>query len=294
MDVSRRVLVVGWTWDDGGVVLRSWGGGESLVPKSEPLTGNLSFRIEPGRFCTGHHDGDQWRPCPEQAVATRGTRCGPCTQRDAFRPCMTCDGLRCPRLSRAMLNYCQSDHHLYLACFGDETVKVGTASHRRRDQRIIEQGPLAAARVARAMGPRIKQMEALLVGSGFTETMRRSRKTSLMRGSMSESAARDQVTDAARSLEAILPSDYHPDLHAPVFVDPPPLAVKSRSLAINELRVEDDRVVEGEVIGAIGHLLFLQDGDGCFALDLGALRSRWIEWDPPGPRRRAEAQLGLF
>ena len=288
------MLVVGWTWDDGGIVLRSWGGGDSLVPRDELLDGAVSFRIEPGRYCTGHHDGHQWRACPGGNRATRGTRCVTCFQRDAFRPCMTCDGLRCPRLSRTMQQYCQGDHHLYLACFGDDTVKVGTASHRRREQRIIEQGPLAAARVARAPGPRIKQMEALLVGSGFTETMRRARKTVLMRGSMSAQEARELVADSATSLEAILPSDYHEHLHPPVFVDPPALAVRSRALAINELRVEDDRVVEGEVVGAIGHLLFVQDGDGCFAVDLGELRSRWIEWDPEGPRRRAEAQLGLF
>lgn len=296
--MSRSVLVVGWTWNDGGVVLRSWTGGQpgapARVPKDEVLSGTISFRIRPGRYCTGHHDGTGWRACPDGSRASRGSMCGPCFGRDAFRPCMTCDGLRCPRLSRAILEYCQSDHHMYLACFGDDTVKVGTAVHRRRDQRIIEQGPLAAARVARAPGPRIKQMESMLVASGFTETMRRSRKTVLMRGSMSEEAARALVQSCVGSLEAILADDYHEHLHAPVFVDLPPMAVASRSLAINELRVEDDRVVEGAVVGAVGHLLFVEDTDGRFALDLGELRGRWIEWDPPGPRRRAEAQLGLF
>lgn len=292
------MLVVGWTWTDGGVVLRSWSSGTAgapaRVPVDEPLDGPISFRIKPGRYCTGHHDGSEWAPCPDEARATRGTKCGHCFSRDAFRPCMTCDGLRCPRLPRAIKQYCQGEHVLYLACFGDETVKVGTAVHRRREQRIVEQGPLAAARVAQAPGPRIKQMEALLVGSGFTETMRRSRKTSLMRGSMTEVEARALVRASAQSLEAILPFDYHDHLQAPVFVDLPPLAVASRALAINELRVEDDRVVEGNVVGAVGHLLFVEDTDGRFALDLGELRGRWIEWDPPGPRRRAEAQLGLF
>ena len=292
--MSQRALVVGWTWQDGGVVLRSWAGGATLVPGARALEGRVSFRILPGRFCTGHHDGNRWQACPEGARATRGTQCTSCTQRDAFRPCMTCDGLRCPRLSKAMLQYCQADHHLYLACFGEDVLKVGTAAHHRRDQRIIEQGPLCAARVARAPGPRIKQMESMLVSSGFTETMRRNRKTQLLRGSMSEGEAREVVEEGARSLTAILPADYHGELHAPVFVDQPGLAVRSRSLSINELRVEDDRVVEGDVVGAVGHLLFVRDVDGCFALDLGELKARWIEWDPAGPRRRAEAQLGLF
>ncbi len=193
-----------------------------------------------------------------------------------------------------MLRYCRSDHHLYLACFGDDSLKVGTASHPRRDQRIVEQGPLAAARVAQAPGPRIKQMEHLLVEAGFTETMRRTRKTVLLRGSMTSEEAHRRVAEAVRSLSDVLPPDHHASLHPPVFVQQPELAVRSRSLAVNELLVEDDRVIEGEVAGAVGHVLFLRDADGCFALDLGGLRARWIEWDPAGPRKRPQAQLGLF
>ncbi len=292
--MGQSVLVVGWTWDDGGVLLRTWSRAATLTAGAHRLEGPLSFRILPGRYCTGHHDGRAWQPCPDQRRATRGKTCGPCQQRDAFRPCMTCDGLRCPRLPLAMQQYCQGPHHLYLACFGDDALKVGTAADHRREQRVVEQGPLAAARVARGPGPTIKQMEARLVASGFTETMRRSRKTSLLRGSMSDAEARALVADGAESLPAILDEDHHPYLHAPMFVEQPALAVQSRDLAINELRVEDERVVEGEVVGAVGHLLFVRDRDGCFALDLGELRARWIEWDPEGPRRRPEAQLGLF
>jgi hypothetical protein len=102
------------------------------------------------------------------------------------------------------------------------------------------------------------------------------------------------VLEGHRSLREVLPPDYHLHLHTPVFVPQPELARKSRSFTVNELQLEDDRVVEGEVVGAVGHLLFLQEADGCFALDLGALKGRRIEWDPDGPRRKAQAQLGLF
>lgn len=291
--MADRALVVGYTWVEGGVRLRSWDDPPVRFAERR-LEGMLSFRVLPGRHCVGFHDGEALRPCPDRAPATRGSSCDACTLRDAFRPCMTCDGFRCPRLAPEMLRYCRQKHHLYLACFGDQTIKVGTASDPRRNQRIVEQGPLAAARVAETEGPRIKQMERLLSDAGFAETMRRTRKTALLQGAMSEVEARSLVIDATHTLRDVLPREYHSALHAPIFVPQPALAVHSRRLTVNELRLEDDRVVEGVVVGAIGHLLFLEEADGRFALDLGALKGRWIEWDPEGPRRKPEAQLGLF
>jgi hypothetical protein len=290
--MPERALVTGFTWIDGAVRLRAFRGDPPAF-EVRPLPPRVCFRILPGRHCTGGFDGDP-RPCPHAAAAARGTTCEACAATDAFRPCMTCDGFRCPRLSPDMHSYCRQTHHLYLACFGDTTIKVGTASHPRREQRVIEQGPLAAARVARAPGPIVKQMEHRLVEAGFNETMRRTRKTVLIAGSMTEPEARGLVLEAASSVRDVLPANYHRHLHRPELVEQPPLAVTSRALPVNELRVDDDRVVEGDVVGAVGHVLFVADADGCFALDLGALKGRWIEWDPVGPRRRPVAQLGLF
>jgi hypothetical protein len=290
--MPERALVTGFTWIDGAVRLKAFRGDPARFD-TRPLVGRVCFRILAGRHCTGRFAGDPV-PCPDRALATRGTACDACAAADAFRPCMTCDGFRCPRLSPEMASYCRQTHHLYLACFGDTTIKVGTASNPRRDQRVIEQGPLAAARIARAGGPTVKQMEHLLVEAGFSETMRRTRKTVLIAGSMTEPEARSLVLEAAAGLREALPSIYHRHLHAPELVAQPPLAVTSRALPLNELRVDDDRVVEGEVVGAVGHVLYVEDADGCFALDLGELKGRWIEWDPAGPRRRPVAQLGLF
>jgi len=291
--MPAHALVVGWTWVDDTVQLRTWSDDEHRYA-SRDLEGPVAFRIEAGRYCTGFHDGRALRPCPNQATVGRGRQCQACQLQDAFRPCMTCNGFRCPRLTPKMRSYCQGAHHLYLACFGEPTLKVGTASHHRRDQRVIEQGPLAAMRVAQADGPTIKRMEHLLVEAGFTETMRRQRKTVLLQASMSEAEAREHVAQATTELHGALPREYHTHLHDPVWVEQPEIAKQSRRLAIQELRVDDGRVVEGGVVGAVGHLLFVDDGDGCWALDLGELRGRRIEWDPEGPRRRAQAQLGLF
>lgn len=106
--------------------------------------------------------------------------------------------------------------------------------------------------------------------------------------------AKDLVLAAARDLAPKLPGVYHRYLHEPSFVELPELARKSRGMAVNDLPVRPGTVLEGDVAGAVGHVLFLDDGDGRFALDLGQLAGWIVEFDPEGPKTRPQVQLGLF
>jgi len=287
-----QVLGLGYGWWDEGPFLRVRNLHDHVV-RELPLDSELSLAVLPDRRCTGYYDGERSHPCPDGERLRTGTTCASCQQRDAFRPCMTCDGTRCPRLSASMRRYCRQDHHLYLACFGDETIKVGTASHPRRRRRVVEQGPLAAVRVARAEGPTIKQMERALSQGAFTETMRRSRKTALLQGTMSVGDAEQRVREAAATLPELLPPQFHDALYPPVLVPQPALAVRSRELSVQPLQLDDDVVLRGEVVGAIGHVVFVRDEDGVFAVDLGDLKARVLELNPRGGKKPV-VQLGLF
>ena len=207
---------------------------------------------------------------------------------------MTCNGFRCPPLDPVMRKACNRTHHLYLACFGDPRLKVGTASHGRREQRIVEQGPLAAARVAEGRGPRIKQLEHLLVSQeDFVEAMRRGRKTALLGAGMTVEEGQALVASAAAELRDRVPPEYHDLLRRPDFVATPPLAQRARGWQVVELPLGGDVLISGTVVGAIGHLLFVEESDGRFALDLGELKAEQIDLQPTGGRRPT-VQLGLF
>lgn len=288
-----QVLGLGYGWREGQPFLRVRQLHDDHV-RLVPMAGRVRLQPLPERYCTDFYDGQEGRPCPEGTRLRRGAQCEACQLRDAFRPCMRCDGTRCPRLSPAMRRYCRQDHHLYLACFGDETIKVGTASHPRRTARVVEQGPLAAVRVARGEGPAIKRMERALSAGAFTETMRRDRKTQLLAGSMTEAEAFARVEAAAAELHEVLAPEHHPYLHAPERVPAPALARASRSLSVQPVALEVGAVLDGEVVGAIGHVVFVRDGDGLvIAVDLGALKARVLELDPrAGPK--PVVQLGLF
>ncbi len=291
--MTSTSLVLGYGWTDERPFLRVR---DAFAEEGRvvPLEGHFRALVTGPRRCTGYHDGEVSHPCPSRRTVQRGTSCPSCQALDGFRPCMICDGTRCPRLSPAMRRYCRQDHHLYLACFGDATIKVGTASHPRRIRRIVEQGPLFAARVAQAEGPIIKQIERALSQGPFTETMRRSRKTALLSGTMSMEEARDLVLEAAAHLQEELPGWMHPYLHPPQPVPQPPYAVASRTLSVQPLEQIDEVVLEGEVVGAVGHVVFLDDGDGVFALDLGALKGRMLDWEPGEEAKKPVVQLGLF
>jgi len=288
---TTRHLVIGYAWRDGAAVLRLLQlGGETW---ELDLEGHLSFEVTQERRCVGHfgHGGPEC--CPDGAEPL-STQCGACIRRDLFRPCMICNGFRCPTLAPTQHRRCTATHHLYLACFGAEDLKVGTAANLRRDARLIEQGPLAGARVAQGPGPQIKQMEHVLSHAGFTEAMRRSRKLALMLGGMTVAEAAARIREAANALPDILPDAYHQWLHAPHFVELPEVALRSRGMSATQMPIQPGRMLDGEVVGAVGHVLYLSQHDATVAVDLGALKARVIDLEPVGPRKRPEVQLGLF
>ncbi|MCO4746914.1 MAG: DUF2797 domain-containing protein [Proteobacteria bacterium] len=188
-------------------------------------------------------------------------------------------------------------HHLYLASFGGSEVKVGTASDRRREARLIDQGPLFAIRVAAGTGPRIKQLEHVVSHqTAAVEGMRRSRKLALLRGVMTAEQAEERVMAAHAALIEVANPDYTDLLHDPDPLRLPRLARETRAelRAETELPIEQGCRLEGMVVGAVGHIAVLEDSEGRFVLDLGKLVGHLVDLDPPASSRRSQVQLGLF
>lgn len=276
--------VVGYVWNEGRPELR-------LADRNHPIGPHLSLTLLDRRECIGYrdHDAGVRRRCPSRS-APAGAQCLPCSHREGFWACMTCDGFQCPPLSAAMGDYCRSEHVMYLACFGTRHLKVGTASGPRRAARLIEQGPLAAAHVAAAPGPLIKQMEALTVRLGYVEALRRERKWREFKARTTPDQARIWIEAAYADLRAQLPAEYTQYLHAPRFVTP---AFFGWQQQLERVPLAPGESVSGEVVGARGHIVLLNDGAGAFAVDIGALKSWYVDLDGASGRTPAR-QLGLF
>lgn len=287
-------MLVVWTgWKEGRPW---WTHVGDLGEVHEPVPAELHLGVGP-KDCVGFvRDGMRVR-CTSGDLP-RGRQCPACTARDTFRPCMICTGFDCPSLTPDMTERCHGEHHLYLASFGDGVVKVGTASRGREHDRLVEQGPAVACRIARGPGPRIKQMEHLLsTRTEMVEAVRRSRKLALLASGGRPQEARGRVLDALGSARELLGADYDDLLFdEPDWFEAPTLAVSSRAKAGGRtaLPVEEGALVDAELVGAVGPIALVDDRSGRFLLDLGSLVGRHLDPEPPARLRRTTVQLGLF
>lgn len=209
--------------------------------------------------------------------------------------CVMCNGYQCPSLKPSVEKYCRQLHHLYLACFGDEQVKVGTASNVRKEVRLYEQGPLCAIYVAKAPGPTIKQIEATVSKMGYTEAMTKKRKQELLASKMTIEEGRHLVVEALEDIISRISPTYEGFFHEPEVLTMPEVSIVARKYEeFDILNPELDKILGGKVMGASGNTLLLKDNAGILTLDLSLLKSWIIEINPQGPRTERVKQLSLF
>lgn len=286
--------VVGYAWGPRHPFLRvRTVFGEPAEPVQ--LDGELALGIG-ARCCIGHRSGDTQVPCPTRRRLDSGRQCERCLAADTFRPCMTCDGTRCPPLHPAARATCRGVHHLYLADFGGPVLKVGTAADVRRDARLHDQGPIAALRVASGPGPRIKQIERFAsTHTELVEAMRKDRKRTLLRSRMGQAEALERLTDALADLMDAGPP--FPELFGvPHQVRLPTLAEATRPRIDHQtdVPVREGCVVRGDVRGAIGSVVLLEHEGHEHLLELGDLVAVTIDTAPPEDLPAPAMQLGLF
>jgi len=297
MTAPQHLHIVGYGWHESGIYLkaRAWPVSANTPIEKLPLDGTLRIKRHSERLCAGWYDfeSDVHAPCPDRALP-RKNQCEGCIDREGFAPWLRCDGRMLPPLKPAVRAYIQSPHRLYLACFGDDVVKVGMASVQRGDNRLWDQGPLAAYYIAASDGVSIRQLEVEASELGFTETMRRSRKRDLLTSGMRREDAYRRLNSAVDRLRAQLPPDSLSLMHDPIELPLPKLTRKARDFRELEPLHPDGRIIEGDVIAASGSTVVLNDGGVHATLDVYDLISHQVEFNPEGVVERQARQIGLF
>lgn len=142
----------------------------------------LGFRaVGGGKFCLGHHrvhsasERDHLL-CPDRAAAVKGSQCERCFTVDDSR--LIHDFHRGGRVPPGLRSYLMQPHWLYVATFSDGASKIGTASHRRKWNRLAEQGAVVARYVARAEDGRVvRVLEDMVTGvAGLPQQIRSAAK----------------------------------------------------------------------------------------------------------------------
>ena len=298
-------LVIGPTSQGGAPGLRAWVEGTDRM-EVLPLRGEVCLTPMEGRWCTGWRDFefDERRRCPEGRRVTRGTQCDRCRIEEGFYLCLTCDGSRCPALPPAIERYCLQTHRLYLADFGTGKVKVGTASGEFGDGRVVGQGPIAAAYVARGPGPQMKRLERRAWELGLTQQMTRRRKgeTAFVRSGdagadakVDEAAARERIGAALEMLRRELGTEGDAAaLHGAEHVTLPPKERYAGPIEAHAIAVAAGQTIRGMVHVVRGGFALLDVQGVPGVLDLGELSGRKVDLTPREAAAPPASQLTLF
>lgn len=297
MTLTFKRHIIGYSWEDNNLVLltRNLDNPESLLKVN--IENEIKIRRLDRQICTGWADFDKMAlmPCPKQnLVQGSATQCGECHETEGFYQCMTCPGYNCPPLKPSVERYCRQTHYLYLVCFGNDLVKVGTASQPRKEARILEQGPIAAAYVASGPGPHIKQLEKSVSGLGYTERMTRREKYECLASKMTVEKAKKLIADAYNDILSRNGSRFNHLFRQPEFISFDHLYNRSSIYMkpeLVDLNVTD--AVIGEVLAKRGNFLVVDKGGVLEALDLVQLRSWIIEFNP-NIKSAGPQQLGFF
>lgn len=94
-------------------------------------------------------------------------QCNKCKYLFDFYKCIRCHGEECYVKNKDVLKYCNTTHYVYLACFPNGKIKVGTASEIKKYNRLLEQGALYSIFLAKTPSGKIaRQIEKNIIDGG--------------------------------------------------------------------------------------------------------------------------------
>lgn len=134
--------------------------------------GYIKIKITDERKCNGYYDllARKYKPCIKIDVEISEThQCDYCKNQSGFYECLRCDGKMCISKNPIAKEFCNQKHVVYIALFGNEKFKVGTAAEYRKYARIEEQGAIASMFIAMTSTGKIARfIESYISTLGFT------------------------------------------------------------------------------------------------------------------------------
>ena len=153
--------------DSGGVMLRQFKGIKWInnIPnfvlydyknnfiEYKIVKGIISIKKEGLKKCNGYYDlaTHKYIACPNfnNSKSDNVKQCETCLNITGFNECLGCDGKYCRTTNSIAKKFCTQKHVVYIALFGNNKFKVGTAAEYRKYIRILEQGAIASMFVAK-------------------------------------------------------------------------------------------------------------------------------------------------
>lgn len=260
--------LLGLRWADQGPELRTAQHQAATAETQTAIGHRLRWRVGTGNSrCLGHVPirGNRTREdCIRQPIAG-SRRCDRCNMFEAtFASNLHHAHTKGDaELDPAIAAHIQQPNHLYLAAFGDGSLKIGTSTSSRLDRRLTEQGAWQARIVADTTNGRtVRHIEdAVTEHLGFSQSVSAKRKATGLASPRSPAALDAALADAAAQVTALI--DARGDSEATVRCDAwsnPGLAqLEGQQLHAYPLRV-DAGAHDLVVAAVIGSLVIAEQG----------------------------------
>ena len=126
--------------------------GVVMIWPAASFTGIIDIKKEGLKKCNGYYDlvTHKYVVCPNynSSESNNVKQCKTCSNITGFNECIGCDGKYCKTTNSIAKNFCNQKHVVYIALFGNNKFKVGTAAEYRKYSRILEQGAIASMFIA--------------------------------------------------------------------------------------------------------------------------------------------------
>lgn len=134
---------------------------------------NVNITKTNKRLCNGYYDllNRKYVVCKnlEELSETENNQCNCCKELSGFSECLGCDGKICRANNKMAQKFCNQEHIVYIALFGNDRFKVGTAAEYRKYSRILEQGAIASMFIAETPNGRLARLIEHKIGQyGYT------------------------------------------------------------------------------------------------------------------------------
>ena len=145
------------------------------------VVGNIEIKKTMEKRCKGYYDliKKQIVPCQSfvNLTGSEYCQCRECQTKSGFDLCLGCNGSICQTNSNTARRFCNEEHHVYLAYFANDKLKVGTAASYRKYERLLEQGAIYSIFLAQTPNGRIaRQLESRISNLGIASRVNSSYK----------------------------------------------------------------------------------------------------------------------
>lgn len=257
---------------------------------------NLNITKTPKRYCIGAYDlsSCSYKICPHKNkldLSSKINNCPECFRKIGFNPAF----YNAKTISPKQLKYNELEHSVYMAYFSNSHIKIGIASKKRINLRLLEQGARAAYILKTFPDAYLaRDLEAKLCygGFGLLEKLSSSQKANILCNvDYDEKEAFTSLNKMLKNID-IIPESEFLNLNPKYFYNHTP---ENFSNYISY--VKDTNYLSGKVVGMVGDMIILKQDFDFFAVSVKSFISHEIEFNQDNTFKRYEVQnkqLSLF